>query len=337
MNWEFEKISYAFLLLLVPFLVWRMLYLYNWKKIKIDHFVDPGLKNKILGNIDLSKYIKTNIWVIIIYILLVLGLMNLTGGIEKKEVKREGIDMVFVIDVSNSMNAEDIKPSRIEKAKKIINQIISKLGGDRVGIVIFAGQAYSVMPLSNDYGAAELYLNGISTDLITAQGTNIADAVLEASNMLSNISNTSKAIVLISDGETHKGEEDKAIETAKKNDITIFSIGIGTSQGTPIPMNYENGYSEYKKDENGDIVLTRLEDGSLKRLASLTKGAYFYGSNTTDIVSKQVFNELSLLHKKEQSTSYSYANKQYFQFFVGAALFILIMVSLIDYKRDFNV
>lgn len=337
MNWEFEKISYAFLLILVPFLVWRMLYLYNWKKIKIARFVDPELKNRILGNIDLSKYIKTNIWIILVFILLVLGLMNLTGGIEKKEVKREGIDMVFVVDVSNSMNAEDVKPSRIEKAKKIINEIISKLGGDRVGIVIFAGEAYSVMPLSNDYGAAELYLNGINTNLITAQGTNIADAVLEASNMLSNINNTSKAIILISDGETHKGEEDKAIETARKDDITIFSVGVGTPQGAPIPMNYENGYSEYKKDENGDIVLTRLEDGSLKRLASGTKGAYFYGSNTTDVISKQVFDALSTLHKKEQSTSYSYATKQYFQIFVGIALLILIIVSLTDYKRDFNV
>ncbi|MDR2122819.1 MAG: VWA domain-containing protein [Flavobacteriaceae bacterium] len=337
MSWEFEEISYLYLLFLVPFLVWRMLYLYRWKKSKINQFADRSLQTRIFGHLSLSKFIKDNIWMIIIFILLVFGLANLLGGIEKKEVKREGIDIAFVIDVSASMNAEDILPSRMEKAKKVAGDIMAKLGGDRVGIVIFAGQAYLVMPLSNDYGAAELYLNGLSTSLITAQGTNIAEAVVEASNMLSHISNTSKAIVLISDGETHKGEVDKAIDIADKNDITIFSIGMGTPQGAPIPVTYESGYSEYKKDENGDIVLTKLENSSLKQLAMGTKGAYFYGENPSGEVAKQVFNSLSTLNKKEQSVSYTYDSKQYFQFFTGLALSILIIVSLTNYKQDFNV
>jgi Ca-activated chloride channel family protein len=193
------------------------------------------------------------------------------------------------------------------------------------------------MPLSNDYGAAELYLDGVDTNLTTVQGTNIADAVLEASNMLSHISNTSKAIILVSDGEAHKGEVDKAIDLANQNEVTIFSVGIGTPQGAPIPIIHESGYSEYKKDENGDIVLTRLRDQSLKQLAIGTKGGYFYGGNPTQEVTRQIFNSLSTLNKKEQATSYTYDSKQYFQYFIGVALLILIIVSLTNYKRDFNV
>ncbi|MDR1876589.1 MAG: VWA domain-containing protein [Flavobacteriaceae bacterium] len=337
MNWEFEKISYLYLLVLIPFLVWRMLYLYGWKRSKITRFADSSLQERIFGNINLQGFIRDNIWIIIAFILIVLSLANLLGGVEKKEVKREGIDIVFVIDVSTSMNAEDVLPSRIEKARKIIGDIIAKLGGDRVGMVVFAGHAYSVMPLSNDYGAAEIYLSGVDTKLITAQGTNIANAVQEASNMLSHISNTSKAIVLVSDGESHKGEVDKALAMADKNEITIFSVGMGTPQGAPIPVTHQNGYSEYKKDENGDIVLTRLEDSSLKQLAIGTKGAYFYGGNPTGEVTRQLFNSLSTLNKKEQSINYTNDSKQYFQFSIGVALMILIIVSLTNYRRDFNV
>ncbi len=337
MNWEFEKISYLYLLFLLPFLAWRILYVYRWRQTRRNQFADSSLQKRIFGNIKLSGFLRDNSWILLVFTLMVFGLVNLLGGIEKKEVKREGIDMVFVIDVSNSMNAEDILPSRMEKAKKIIGDIISRLGGDRVGMVVFAGQAYSVMPLSNDYGAAELYLRGVDTRLITAQGTNIADAVQEASRMLSHVSNTSKAIVLISDGEAHQGEVDKAVDTANKDDITIFSIGIGTPRGAPIPVSYESGYSEYKKDENGDVVLTRLQDNSLKQLASGTKGAYFYGGNPTEEVVKQVFNTLSSLQKKEQSTSFTYDSKQYFQIFTGLALLILVIISFASYKRNFDV
>ncbi|MGM5631732.1 VWA domain-containing protein [Apibacter raozihei] len=337
MNWELEKTSYLYLLLLLPFLIWRVLYLYKWKKSAVNKFADSEMQKRIFGNINFSAFIRDNILVIISFFMIVLGLVNWLGGMEKKQVKREGIDMVFVIDVSNSMNAEDVIPSRMEKAKKIVSDLITKLGGDRVGIVIFAGQAYSVMPLSNDYGAAELYLSGVDTNLISAQGTNIADAVLEASNMLSNIANTSKAIILVSDGETHKGEVNKAVNTANKNDITIFSVGIGTPQGAPIPVQDGGGYTSYKKDEEGNVVLTRLVDTSLKNLAFETKGAYFYGGGPSEQITKEIFDEMSKLGKKEQSLSYTYDSKQYFQFFIGIALLLLIIISLTNYKRDFNV
>ncbi len=337
MDWQLEKISYLYLLLLLPLLAWRMGYLYRWKQTRITRFADSPMRKRILGSVNLSRFLMNNIWMLLVFILMVLALVNLLGGVEKKEVKRQGIDMVFVIDVSNSMNATDIPPSRMEKAKKIISEIISKLGGDRVGIVVFAGQAYSVMPLSNDYGAAELYLRGVDTRLLSAQGTNIADAVLEASHMLSKISHTSKAIILVSDGEAHQGEVNKAVKTANNENITIFSIGIGTPQGTPIPITHEDGYSEYKKDENGDIILTQLEDSSLKQLAAGTQGAYFYGGNSTETIIKQVFNTLSSLQKKEQATSFTYDAKPYFQIFIGLALLILICISLISYKRDFDV
>ncbi|MDR3272168.1 MAG: VWA domain-containing protein [Flavobacteriaceae bacterium] len=336
MNWEFEKISYIFWLLLLPFLVWRVFVLYRWKKQKISQFADISLQKRIFRDVGLKKFVRNNILILCAFGLIVFGLINLLAGIEKKEVKREGIDMVFAIDVSNSMNAQDVAPSRMEKAKKIIDDIIGKLGGDRVGIVIFAGRAYSVMPLSNDYGAAELYLQNIGTQLITAQGTNVAAAVSEAANMLSQNNSTSKAIVLISDGEAHEGNISEAVDLAENKHITIYCVGVGTLQGAPIPMENDFGYSDYKKDQNGEVVLSKLEDNSLKKLASYTGGSYFYGGSSEEI-STAVVHATSFLNKKEQSTSIAYDSKQFFQFFVGGALILLIIVSLTNYKHDFNI
>ena len=336
MSWEFEKISYVFWLLLLPFLVWRVVVLYQWRKQKIREFVDSSLQERIFRNINLKKFIWNNILILCAFVLIVFGLINLLAGVEKKEVRREGIDMVFAIDVSNSMNAQDVVPSRMEKAKKIVSDIIEKLGGDRVGIVIFAGRAYSVMPLSNDYGAAELYLQSVDTRLINAQGTNIAAAVSEAANMLPYNNLTSKVVVLISDGEAHEGNISEAVNMAGDKDIKVYSIGIGTPQGAPIPMENEFGYSDYKRDRNDDVVLTKLEDSSLKRIASDTGGSYFYGGST-DEISTAVVRTTSLLKKKEQSVSFTYDSKQFFQFFVGGALILLIIVSLTNYKHDFNI
>ncbi|MCT6868931.1 MAG: VWA domain-containing protein [Apibacter sp.] len=338
MNWQFEKISYFYLLLFIPFLVWRLLFLLKWKRSKINQFAEPQLQKIIFGTIGFSKFTLSNIGIICAFVLMVFGLANFFGGSEKKEVKIEGIDLVFVIDVSKSMNAEDVAPSRMEKAKKIISDFLSILGGDRVGIVAFAGNAYPIMPLSKDYGVAELYLNELGTNFITTQGTNIADAVLEASYMLSHTSNTSKAILLISDGEAHEGEIKRAINTANKNKISIFSVGIGTSQGAPIPLFYEGSrYSEYKKDENGDIVLTKLQDSTLKQLAKGTGGQYFYGGRNTKDVVTRLFKTMSTLDRTDQSMSINYDSKQYFQYFIGGALLLIFIVSLTNYKRDFMV
>ncbi|MCO6564598.1 MAG: VWA domain-containing protein [Apibacter sp.] len=337
MNWQFEKISYFYLLLFIPFLFWRLLYIIKWKKSKINQFAEPNFQKMIFGKLNFSKFILSNIGIIIAYILMIFGLANLLGRPYKKEVKSEGIDLVFVIDFSKSMNAEDVAPSRMEKAKKIIRDFLSKLGGDRVGIVAFAGNAYPIMPLTRDYNVAELYLNGIDTNFITTQGTNIADAVLEASTMLSQTSNTSKVMFIISDGEAHEGEVKRAITVAKKNKISIFSVGIGTTQGAPIPLFYEGNYSEYKKDENGDIVLTKLQDSSLKQLAEGTGGKYFYGGyNTKDVVIK-LFKSFSTLERNNQSVSINYDIKQYFNYFIGAAFLVIFIVSLTNYKRDFIV
>ncbi|TWP29906.1 VWA domain-containing protein [Apibacter muscae] len=337
MGWEFEKTSYFYLLLIIPVLIGRILYLHQCKTKSINRWVEPKLRQRILGKVNLKKFIIDNVLIIFAVLSLMVGLVNVLGGIEKKEIKREGIDVVFVIDVSKSMDAQDIIPSRIEKAKKILDDILNGLDGGRVGIVIFAGHSYSVMPLSNDYAAAELYLNSVDTGLITQQGTNIADAILETSKMLSDVSNTSKAIVLVSDGEIHEGELNSSIQAAKEEKITIFSIGIGTTQGAPIPMHTTGNDLDFKKDRNGEIVLTKLDDNSLKKLASETGGAYFHGDYSSSEISKEVLKSIDSLKKKEQSSSYTYDHKQYFQIFISIALILLIIVSLTNYKNDFNI
>ena len=196
-------------------------------------------------------------------------------------MKREGIDIFLCVDISNSMHAEDIAPNRLERSKQAINKLISKLGGDRIGVIVFAGNAYVQLPITTDYSAAKMFLSTVDTDLIPAQGTEIGRAIdLAIKSFGENEHN--KAIIIISDGEDHEnGDAVKAAQDAAKYGIKIYTIGMGLDEGAPIPLYNQYGKrTGYKKDKEGNVVITKLDDHILRQLAEIGDGIYVRASNS---------------------------------------------------------
>lgn len=276
-----------------------------------------------------------------VVILGIFAAANLQTGSKMEEVKREGIDLFFCVDISNSMNAEDIAPNRLERSKQAINNIINKLAGDRIGIIIFAGNAYVQLPLTTDYAAAKMFLSTVDTDLIPTQGTEIGAAINLAIKSFGN-SEQNKAIVVISDGEDHEnGNAIKAAQEAAKMGIKIYSIGMGLEEGAPIPIYNQYGKrTGYKKDRDGKIVITKSDDNILRQIAEIGDGIYRRASNS-NVGLDEIFEEINKVEKNEIDSKVFTDYEDQFQWFLGAAIILLIMEILIssgkkDWEDKFN-
>ena len=245
---ELENPKYFYLLALIPILV--VLFLFNlvWKRKKQAQFSDLELFKKLSPEKSTFKPVLKIVVLSLAFACLVIALVNPKMGTKMETVKRQGIDIVFAVDISKSMLAEDIAPNRLEKTKQLVSQIINELGNDRVGIVGYAGSAYPVLPMTTDYGIAKMYLQSMNTDMVSSQGTAINDA-LKLSVDYFDIKETSKLIILVSDGEDHGVGADEAIAMAKDKNVRIFSIGMGTEKGAMIPIKDNRGnIISYKKD-----------------------------------------------------------------------------------------
>jgi len=331
----FDEIKYGLLLLLLPLLLFRLIYLIRWKLSTIKIFSDDKFQSILFGKYSTKKLIINNILIILAIFFLIIGLMDFLSGFEKTSVKREGIDIVFAIDLSNSMNAKDVVPSRLEKAKIIVSDVLNKLGGDRVGVVIFAGDAFTILPLTNDYQAVKSSLNNLETTLISSQGTHLETAISEASLSLKMQNSASKSIVLLSDGEDNTEGKGNASDIANDNDITVFSIGIGTSKGSPIPETNKGMEIGYVLDDDGNVVISKREDKIITDIANESGGKYIYGDNSTETVNS-LFAAFSKLKKNKFGEKQSYNAKHHFQWFLGLALFLLLIFSFLNLKNDFD-
>lgn len=255
----------------------------------------------------------------------IIGLSNPQYGKGKAEAKRQGIDLVIALDVSNSMLAEDMgNGNRLANAKRAIERLITRLKGDRIGLVIFAGDAFVQIPVTNDYGAAKLFLSGVSTDMLSAQGTAIGRALSKSVELFDLKSPTKKAIVLISDGENHEDDAEGALQNAVSNNINVYTIGVGSTVGSPIPR-YVNGEKEgVRRDEEGNTVITKLNEKMLMDLSAKGNGLYIKaGKNQFGL--DPLFNEINKMEKKEYETvSYTDYDDQFFYFIWIAVVFLLI-------------
>jgi Ca-activated chloride channel family protein len=250
-----------------------------------------------------------------------------------QEVKQTGIDVFILLDVSNSMMAEDIKPNRLEKAKYQISNLINKLRGDRIGLIIFAGQAYVQIPLTTDYSAANLFLSAVDVNSVPSQGTAIASAINLATASFDTLS-TQKVIIAITDGEDHEGDVQKAVENAESRDIKIYTIGLGSEGGVPIPVyNNRSQLVGFKKDREGNTVLTKLDEEALKRIAIDGDGKYFRGTNYEDHLDK-IYTELSELEQTEFGVKKVTDYEDRFYFFLIPALILLVMEFFISEKKS---
>jgi Ca-activated chloride channel family protein len=260
------------------------------------------------------------------------ALVNPKIGTKLETVKREGVDVVFAVDVSKSMDAEDIAPSRIDKAKQLVTQIINNLGSDRVGIIAYAGSAYPQLPITTDYSSAKMFLNAMNTDMLSSQGTAIRDAIELAKTYYNDEEQTNRVLVIISDGEDHAGEVASIAESATEQGIRIFTIGVGSEAGDRIPIKRNGVVQSYKKDQNGETVITKLDPATLQEIAAEADGEYINGNSTQEVVDKMA-SALNQMDKKEFEAKQFADFKDQFQWFVAAALFLLIIdVFLLERK-----
>ena len=320
--------------LVILVIVFAAIYAFNryLQKKQLSQFeTEFALKNLLP---DLSKnrsILRFVMWTIGLLCIILSG-ANLQFGDKKEEVKRAGIDLMLCLDVSKSMLAEDLKPNRLTRAKLAINKIINSLGSDRIGVIVFAGDAFLQLPLTNDHSAAELFIQSINTGIIPVPGTNIASALELAKKSFPTSSPTNKAIVVITDGEEHDG---KALEIAKgleENKIKVFTIGLGSAVGTTIP-NFKNGRRiGVKKDRNGSTVITRLNEPALIDLANAGGGTYVRGSNQS-LGLQTMLSKIGEIEKTEyDSKEYTSYSSRYQWFLASGILFLLLDLLILKRK-----
>lgn len=330
--YQLEEKIYFYLLLTIPVLVLLFIVLLLWKKNVQKKFSDNSLLARLSPDKSAFKPVLKLIVLCLAIACLAVALVNPKIGTKLETVKREGVDIVFAIDVSKSMLAEDIAPNRLEKAKRVVSEIINNLASDRIGIIAYAGQAYPQLPITTDYGSAKMFLQSMNTDMLSSQGTAIDQAITLATTYYNDEEQTNRVLFVISDGEDHSEGAVKAVEEALDEGIKVFTIGIGTTKGGPIPIK-RNGVTEsYKKDQNGDMVITKLNDEVLGSIAKKGNGAYVDGSNTEAVV-EFVKETLSQMDKKEFEAKQFADFKDQFQWFLGGAILLLFLdIFLLERK-----
>ena len=336
MNWTLGNYWYLLLLLLLPFLGILMYQFIKWKSARRNIFAESKFQNELFAkNKNFSKVLP--ILYLLASLFLILSIVDFLSGTEQLKSKQKVNNVLFLLDVSNSMNAQDITPSRLAEAKNIMVQSLTKLKNDKVGIVVFAGEAQSIMPLTNDYEAASTYIDGIETSVMPTQGTDFLKAMQISLEQFKNIPKGSRKIILISDGEDNEGNETNALKLAKQEGISIISVGVGTEEGAPVPEYVFGQLADYKNDPlTGQTVVSKRQTLALQDLAENSGGSYIDG-NTLDTATSQIQTAL----EKSSSTSESYVTSQtavhYYQYSLGVSIFFFFLIFLFNPKRDFNI
>jgi Ca-activated chloride channel homolog len=331
---ELDEKKYLYLLVLLPLLVVVFFINLYWKRKKQLEFGDLAMVKKLSPESSIFKPILKLIVLLLALAGLVLGLVNPKIGTKLETVKREGIDIVFAVDVSKSMLAEDIAPSRLDKSKQLVSQIINQLGNDRIGIVAYAGSAFPVLPITTDYSVARMFLQTMRPDMVSSQGTSLDAAIATASKYFDEKSKTSKLLIMISDGEDHSEGAETAAEEANKLGMKIITIGIGTEKGATIPLKENGTVKSYQKDNEGQTVITKLNPASLIAIGKATNGGYVNGANTKEVL-EYIKNALNNIQKTEFESTQMADFQSQFQWFLGIA-FVLLFLDLFFLERKTN-
>ncbi len=326
---RFSNPEYLYLLLVIPALIALFWYSIRTQKQWISVFGNPNTVLNLMPGFSIKRLWIKNIVCLTAIVSIIVALAGPQLGAKLTEVKRKGMEMIIALDVSNSMLAQDLKPNRLERAKQAITQLVDRFNNDRIGLIVFAGDAYVQLPITNDYAAAKLFLSSINPGIVPKQGTAIGSAIELAANSFTPNSNTGKVIIVISDGENHQDDPVEAAKAAADNGISIFTIGIGSPEGAPIPI---DDNQEFLKDNDGKVVITHLDEETLSKIAIMGNGRYVRASNSQ-------FGLLSLyesLHKVNRNVVkdkiYSEYNEQY-QYFLAFALFLILTESFILERR----
>lgn len=326
-----EKIWF-WTLLIIPVVVLLFLLLQIWKRNAQKNFADKTMMNRLSPDKSFFKSVLKIVLLCLAFACLSIALVNPKNGTKLETIKREGIDIVFAVDVSKSMLAEDIAPNRLEKSKQLVTQIINNLASDRVGIIAYAGKAFPQLPITTDYASAKMFLNNMNTDMLSSQGTAINEAIKLSKTYFDNEEQTNRVLIIISDGEDHSEDAISIAEEANEEGIRIFTVGVGDLKGGPIPIRENGIVLNYKKDNQGETVITRLNEETLQGIAKEGKGAYINGKNTDDVV--QSLREILNAMDKTEFEAKQFADfKSQFQWFLGFGIFFLLLdVFLLERK-----
>lgn len=330
---RFEHIELLWSLALIPLMVIIFLIVRIWKNKALKALGDRRTVNQVISDISFSRPNLKFVIFLLAFFLLLIGLANPQIGTKVEEGKRSGSDVMILLDVSNSMLAGDLAPSRLENAKRAISQLIDKSHNDRIGIIIFAGEAYVQLPITTDYAAAKLFLNNISTDMVPTQGTAIGAAIAMGMQSLDQSNETSKAMILMTDGENHEDDAVKAAEEASAKGVVISVIGLGTPEGAPMPI-YRNGNPiGFRKDEKGETVVSKLNEDMCKEVAVAGRGLYVRSSNANSGLGI-VMDQIAKMEKKTYDTKVFKSYESRFQLFIALALLFLVLEFFISNRKN---
>ena len=331
--YRLENIEYLYALGVIPLLV--LIYVLNraWRKNALKKFGEMDILTFMMPDVSNVKPIQKFLLFLCAIFFLIVGLINPQMGSKLEEVKREGSDIIICLDVSNSMKAEDFKPNRLEKAKQAIEKLIDKLNNDRLGIIVFAGEAYVQLPITTDYAAAKLFLENIDCDAVQAQGTVISSAIETAEQSFGTEEGKNKAIIVISDGESHDDDAIAAAHAAAEKGTVIHTIGIGSPEGSPIPIYKNKVQTGFRKDREGNTVVTKLNEGALEEIAAAGNGVYIRASQG-EIGLLSLQERIGKMEKKTFDSKMYTDYEDWFWLFISIALFLLILESVLTTRTS---
>ena len=324
---NFAQSQYLFLLFLIPVFFLIQALVLRMRRNRLRKFGDEALVSQLM-----PSYSKGKVWIRLVlfsigFFFFVIGLARPQIGAKLKEHETKGAEIMIVLDVSNSMLAEDYSPNRLERAKLAISRLVDKLRDDRIGLIVFAGNSFVQLPITTDYVSAKMFLNSISTESVPVQGTAIGEAINTAIRSFSAQSEKSRAVIVITDGESHEDDPVAAAKQAAELGVRVFAIGVGSPEGKPIPMD-----GELLKDKNGEIVVTRLDEKVLQDVAAAGNGIYLRAGNS-EFGLNPIVDDLKRMEDEMYSSIVFEEYDEQFMYFLGIALFFLVVEMLIGDRR----
>ncbi|MFA9390845.1 MAG: VWA domain-containing protein [Prolixibacteraceae bacterium] len=332
---RFGNPEYLIALVLLPLLLILYIIFHHKRKKAISEFGNPDLLEPLMPNASVSRQNWKFIILLTALAFLIIGIARPQFGAKLQKIKRKGVEIIIALDVSNSMMAEDIQPNRLERAKRAISRLTERLSNDKLGLIVFAGDAYTQIPITTDYNSAKLFLSSINTSIVPKQGTAIGSAISLAMKSFTPETENSKAIVIITDGENHEDDAVQMAKEANEEGIIVHTIGMGLPQGGPIPVVNANGQKDFRKDKSGQVVVTKLDEKKLQEIAAAGAGKYVRANNT-EVGINAIYDEINGMQKAElESRVYSDYNDQFYYFIAVALLLLLLEYLLMERKNKY--
>ncbi len=329
---RFGNIEFLWGLLIIPLLTIVFIWSRIARKKALRRFGNLEILKQLMPFSSKGRPVFKFILLTLAMAFIIVGLARPQFGSKLKKVKREGVELIIALDVSNSMMAEDIQPNRLERAKRAISRLIDKLKDDKIGLIVFAGDAYTQLPITSDYNSAKLFLNSVNTQIVPRQGTAIGAAINLAAKSFSPSEQANKAIIIITDGENHEDDATNAAKDAAEKGIIVHTIGMGLPEGAPIPV-LKNGQKDYLKDRDGKVVVTKLNEQMLEQISSAGKGIYVRANNA-QIGLNALFDEINKMQKEEMESRVYSEYEDQFQYFFAVGLLLILLEFIILERRN---